>query len=125
LKEGRALGLSRAVTAMMDNSDGLALSLSDLADAGKTGFVVHQENLPQADGLEAWSEGQALDFVLHAGGDFELLFTLRPEKLAVAREACRFTVIGYVVEEGLWLEEKGELRPLRGRGFEHMRRGGE
>ena len=31
LAEGRALAQSRAVTAMMDNSDGLALSLSDLA----------------------------------------------------------------------------------------------
>ena len=32
LKEGRALALSRSVTAMMDNSDGLALSMSDLAE---------------------------------------------------------------------------------------------
>ncbi|MCX6670043.1 MAG: thiamine-phosphate kinase, partial [Methanothrix sp.] len=40
LKEGRALAQSRAVTAMMDNSDGLALSLSDLAEVSRVGFVV-------------------------------------------------------------------------------------
>ncbi len=40
LKEGRALAKSRAVTAMMDNSDGLALSLSDLSEVSRVGFVV-------------------------------------------------------------------------------------
>ncbi|NYT02177.1 MAG: thiamine-phosphate kinase [Methanosarcinales archaeon] len=121
LKEGRALALSGAATAMMDNSDGLALSLSDLAEAGKTGFVVRQESLPRAAGLEAWPEEESLDLMLFSGGDFELLFTLCPEKLAEARQACPFTAIGYVVEEGLWLEDRGARRLLPTRGFEHMR----
>jgi len=38
LAESRALAKSRAVTAMMDNSDGLALSLSDLAEVSQVGF---------------------------------------------------------------------------------------
>ena len=48
LKEGRALAKSRAVTAMMDNSDGLALSLSDLSEVSRVGFVVNEEALPVA-----------------------------------------------------------------------------
>ena len=47
LAEGRALAKSRAVTAMMDNSDGLALSLSDLAEVSRVGFVVQEEALPR------------------------------------------------------------------------------
>ena len=41
LKEGRALAKSRAVTAMMDNSDGLALSLSEHGRGLRAG--VHRE----------------------------------------------------------------------------------
>ncbi len=51
LKEGRALAKSRAVTAMMDNSDGLGLSLSDLSEVSRVGFVVKEETLPVAKGL--------------------------------------------------------------------------
>ena len=36
-EEGRALAMSRAATAMMDNSDGLALSLSDLSGVSRVG----------------------------------------------------------------------------------------
>lgn len=39
------------MTAMMDNSDDLALSLSDLAEVSRVGFVVQEEALPVAEGL--------------------------------------------------------------------------
>ena len=46
LKEGRALAKSRAVTAMMDNSDGLGLSLSDLSEVDRVGFMVPKKLRP-------------------------------------------------------------------------------
>ena len=38
------------------------------------------------------------------------MFTVRPEGLEAAREACALTVIGVVVEEGIWMEngKRGE-----------------
>lgn len=120
LAEGRALAKSGAVTAMMDNSDGLALSLSDLAEVSRVGFVVHEERLPVAGGLEdAVGRESAKEMVMSAGGDFELVFTVRPEGLDAARRACELTVIGEVVAEGIWMEAKGEKKRVQARGYEH------
>jgi thiamine-monophosphate kinase len=120
LKEGRALAQSRAVTAMMDNSDGLALSLSDLAEVSHVGFVVREEALPVAEGLaEIVGQEKALEMVMSAGGDFELVFTVRPGGLEAAKKACELTVIGEVVEEGIWMEREGQRRRMETRGYEH------
>ena len=121
LKEGRALALSRSVTAMMDNSDGLALSLFDLAEVSKVGFVVHEEALPIAEGIEEMvGRREAVDLVLSAGGDYELVFTVRPEKIEEARKASDLTVIGSVVEEGIWIEAGGKKKKLEPKGYEHF-----
>jgi thiamine-monophosphate kinase len=87
LKEGRALAKSQAVTAMMDNSDGLALSLSDLSEVSRVGFVVYEDRLPIIPGLEDMvGHDEAVNIVMSAGGDFELVFTVNPERLTAARE---------------------------------------
>ncbi len=51
--------------------------------------------------------------VMGAGGNFELVFTVRPEGLEAARRACELTVMG---GEGIWME-----RGAKGDGW---RRGG-
>lgn len=120
VKEGRALAQSRSVTAMMDNSDGLALSMSDLAEVSGVGFVVREEALPIADGIEAMvGHKEAVDLVLRAGGDFELVFTVKPDMLETASKACDLNVIGSVVEEGIWIESKGKRQRLEPKGYEH------
>ncbi|HNU39223.1 MAG TPA: thiamine-phosphate kinase [Methanothrix sp.] len=121
LAEGRALAKSGAVTAMMDNSDGLALSLSDLSAASRVGFVVYEERLPLAEGLEEMvGRERAVEMAYCAGGDFELVFSVGTEKLEAARQACRLTVIGEVVKEGIWMERDGEWVRLEAKGYEHM-----
>jgi len=62
---------------------------------------------------------KALEMVMSAGGDFELVFTVRPEGLEAARKACELTVIGEVVEKGIWMEKNGERRRVEARGYEH------
>jgi thiamine-monophosphate kinase len=120
LKEGRALAKSRAVTAMMDNSDGLALSLSDLSEVSGVGFVVYEDCLPIIPGLEEIvGHEEAVGIVMSAGGDFELVFTVKPGGLEAARQACELTVIGAVVDEEIWMESQGERRRIEPKGYEH------
>jgi len=123
MKEGRALALSRSVTSMMDNSDGLALSLFDLAEASGVGFLVKDEKIP-IDPLVARvavDEGDALDLALTAGGDFELVFTVSPDLMDRARQACDFTVIGKVLEEReIMIDSERGRKRLEPRGYEHM-----
>jgi thiamine-monophosphate kinase len=125
VKEGRALALSRSATSMMDNSDGLALSLFDLSEASSVGFSVQEEKIP-IDPLVARmakDEGDALDLALHSGGDFELVFTASPDRIDGARQACDFTVIGTALEEReIVIESEGGRKRLEPRGYEHMLR---
>jgi thiamine-monophosphate kinase len=120
LKEGQALAMSRSVSAMMDNSDGLALSLFDLAEVSGVGFAVSEEALPIAEGIEDMvGHQEAVDLVLSAGGDFELVFTVKRERIEDAMKACDLTVIGSVIEEGIWIEAGGRRRRLEPKGYEH------
>jgi thiamine-monophosphate kinase len=123
VKEGRALALSKSVTSMMDNSDGLALSLFDLAEASGVGFSVQEERIPIDPLVVGVAEERedAVDLALYAGGDFELVFTVRPDRIDGARLACDFTVIGKVLEEReIVIESERKKKTLEPRGYEHM-----
>ncbi|WMW22088.1 thiamine-phosphate kinase [Methanolobus mangrovi] len=94
------LARSGAVTCMMDTSDGLAMSLHDLADLNGVGFVIEEDALPiQAELSEfiTYDTDILTEFALYTGGDFELLFTVSPEMLESAQSVCYLNVIGEVV----------------------------
>lgn len=117
IKEGIRLAESGAVTSMMDNSDGLALSLHQLAEINGCGFLIRAELLPvppEPDG--------SLDLALYAGGDFELLFTVMPDRLRGAMDACKLTVIGEVTPEGVFLEDDTtkEIKEIEQRGYRSL-----
>lgn len=107
VEEGQLLGRA-GVSAMMDDSDGIALSLYDLAGVNECGFEIDTSKLPLAPGIPV---EQARELALHGGGDYELIFTLSPDKLPVA--GVPFTVIGTVVAEkavtadGITLAKRG------------------
>jgi thiamine-monophosphate kinase len=72
ITEGVAIGYSGA-TSMMDISDGLALSLHDLAGVNTVGYEIHAAQLPLIPELPP---DEAQEFALFGGGDYELLFTI-------------------------------------------------
>lgn len=123
INEGMALAESRAVTSMMDISDGLALSLHDLNKASSVGFKIYESRLPVLQGVRRLLKGEELlEAVVYTGGDFELLFTVAPDKIEKARKACPLTVIGEVIGEGVFIERAGRLEELKARGYEHFGR---
>ncbi len=98
--EGQMLAQSGAVTSMMDTSDGLSLSLYDLARVNGVGFEIGEEALPVDPELFGlFCDEDITDLALYSGGDFELLFTVDPEKISEAESACYLNVVGKVIEQ--------------------------
>lgn len=108
--EGQILGKA-GVSAMMDDSDGIALSLYDLMSAGGCGFAIDSEKLPLPAGIPA---DKARELALYGGGDYELIFTIAPERFPV--EGVPATVIGTVVTERTVTVDGA---PLEKRGYQH------
>lgn len=113
---GRVLGQRRLATAMIDVSDGLSTDLEHLCRESGVGAVVVAESVPRRD------VRRGLDFALHGGDDYELLFTARrqvPNRIAGVPVTC----IGRIVSgRKLWLEEaQGRRKRLKPRGWEHFR----
>lgn len=121
INEGMALAKTHAVTSMMDISDGLALSLHDIAKASRVGFKIYEDRLPVLPCIRnLLKKDELLEASVFTGGDFELLFTLNPDKINEAKNACLFSVIGEVIREGIFIERSNAIEELKGRGYEHF-----
>lgn len=119
VSEGRAL--APFVTSMMDVSDGLARSLGQLAEASDVGFRITEREIPVLDETAQFADSpqERREMALHTGEDFELVFTISPDRLQKAQEAVSFRVIGEVTEAGMQLDMPDGPVPLEDRGYEH------
>jgi len=116
---GEGLELAPYAGAMIDVSDGLVRSLHQLAEASGVGFEVEYEKipvLPEVGELAAHEEDRR-EMALYTGEDFELLFTVPPERLEAVQQAIDCTVIGRTVSDRRVLLKEGE--ELSDRGYEH------
>lgn len=84
-----ALSVAADASAMTDVSDGVAVSLHQLAEASGVGFDVRSESLPLVEGAE-------FDDV-YFGGDYELLFTV-PEDVELDLDDGCYSEIGVLRE---------------------------
>lgn len=125
LLEGKIL--SGYASSCMDISDGLALSIHELAKQSKAGFRIYEEKIPINHGLKKIGGAFGVstkDMVFYKGGDYELLFTLAPEKyekvhnLLINMGSCA-TVIGEITDGGnIIVDKDGGESELENRGWD-------
>ena len=125
-KEARILAESGAVTSMMDTSDGLAMSLYDLARESHVGFRIRESTLPILKEVREFvsSYEEMLELSLYTGGDFELLITIDPQQMKKVQNICNLTVIGECTkyEAGIVLESPGcRLTTIEQRGYQQLK----
>jgi thiamine-monophosphate kinase len=123
--EGQAL-LRVGVRAAIDISDGLLSDLGHICQMSRVSSRVRLDRIPVPPQLEAAFGDEALGLALSGGEDYELLFTAGREVMdeVIRRVGCQVTVIGEVVEGEpggvILVDEKGNIVPRDGRGWEHF-----
>ena len=113
----------------IDVSDGLGADLGHICRASGLAAVLESASLPVSRALSTWiSDPRQLLALQLAGDDYELCFTVPPERepaLAQIASATHtpITRIGILAPgEGVhYLDEAGELMPAPAGGYEHFR----
>jgi len=118
--EGQALAAAGA-TAMLDVSDGLAIDLHRLCEAGGVGARIVEAAIPV-------HPAATLADALGGGEDYELLAAVPPEAADVAEEELRATFgttltrIGEVTDGPVVVvDDAGRERPIGDAGWDHFR----
>jgi thiamine-monophosphate kinase len=125
---GALLGERRLASAMIDLSDGLSSDLAHLCQESHVGALIDAAYLP-IDPLIAQANINAPDALTHAldgGEDFELLFTVRPQRVARLPhelDGVHVTHIGEVraPSAGIKILVNKRARTLKPAGFVHFR----
>jgi thiamine-monophosphate kinase len=126
---GALLGRTRAASACMDLSDGLADAVTQLAESSGTGAAIDASLLPIPECARRWFAGRGADPIassLAGGDDYELLFAVSPRRrgrLKTVIQQARgvpVTRIGKLTETpGVVLMREGASTPMPG-GFTHF-----
>ena len=128
LNEGVALARSKAVTAAIDSSDGLAWSLHEIARSSRVGITL--DKLPIADEVERFAETNKLvssELGLYGGEEYELVVTVKPRLWDSAKEAVRsaggdLMPIGKVTAaKGVFSKAFEKRVAVECKGYEHFR----
>jgi thiamine-monophosphate kinase len=122
---GRELAQKNIASSMIDISDGLSVDLMHLCEESGTGAEIDLQSLPLSPGMKKFGGKRAVEYALHGGEDFELLFTATLEKeklLEGPKKRFRITKIGRMTrKKGIFaLDPYGAKRPLRVKGYEHF-----
>ncbi len=127
ISSGEYLNANNLATSMIDLSDGLSSDLAHVCRASNVGAQIFADKIPFDKKLKPLAESfaQKIDFALHGGEDFELLFTANPKKkirLKKEYEKRGFSCIGEITANADRIElihgEKSEI--LEPKGFRHF-----
>ena len=114
---GRYLREKKLASAMIDTSDGLSVDLAHICQESAVGAMIYSESLPRLRGPKC------LQFALHGGEDYELLFTAPPRaKIPNLIAGVYVTRIGEIVAgKGVGVADaQGRTKPLQPEGWQHF-----
>jgi len=125
---GQWLAKKGLPTSMMDLSDGLSTDLSRLCAASAVGALLEIVKIPNVQLPDAAPElsHDSLQLALHGGDDYELLFTVPPQKamlLPNSFRGVRLTAIGRITQKReLLLKKNGRVIQLTPSGWDPFRK---
>ena len=131
IKEGRVLAGPVGASSCQDTSDGLKATIEAIAEASAVGFEVLEQAIPIDDAVRAVAEVRGVDpatLAMSASPDFQLLFTISPERLPECRRllgdvGTSLIVLGRTVVEtdGIYMAAAdGRRSALPGIGWRHQ-----
>jgi thiamine-monophosphate kinase len=112
--------LCGVANACIDISDGLSSDLGHILQQSQVGACVFWDELPLSTAVLTYINDTG-DWLLPlvAGDDYQLCFTVSPEKIAQVPEGCQ--KIGIIeAERGLRLNKAGIIQSLEVKGYEHF-----
>ncbi len=114
-------------SAALDVSDGLVADLNHICEASDLGAVIDVENLPLSPAVLAINDlALVRNWALSGGDDYELCFTVPPEKMPelamlIAQGKINASVIGKMIAgSGVHCELDGEMFELASAGYQHF-----
>jgi len=122
---GKILRRKGLASAMIDTSDGLSTDLSHLCEESGVGAKIEEQRIPRARVGKPLREVD-LQFALHGGEDYELLFTARRgKKIPSSIAGVQITRIGQITpgHKIVLINKVGTAQKLQPKGWEHFRRG--
>ena len=129
LKLGVALAKNKIISSSIDSSDGLALSLHELAKHSKVGIEI--DELPTTEEVSTFSDINNLsleDLVLYGGEEYEIVATIPKDRLCKAYELTKMIgekliVIGKVTSNfpKVYLSLGGKKTEIKQRGWVHLK----
>jgi thiamine-monophosphate kinase len=124
-RQSFGLALARYFSSSIDSSDGLAVSLYELASRSK-GVDIIIYTIPSVKGLDRFAQENTLDkheLVFHGGEEYEIVATISPTKIRKAEVAARKAGVGLHVI-GRVQKGSGNVfagnRILENRGYMHL-----
>jgi len=121
---GRDLARLKLASAMIDISDGLSVDLVRLGEESGYGAEIHMEMLPVSPELRALQR-RAYDFALNGGEDYQLLFSVAPEKVKILsrlKKKHAVTCIGKIIQtKGFYvIDRHGRRQRLLPQAWQHF-----
>ena len=119
------MALNGYAHSMLDISDGLAQDLGHILTASRVGAALHLEQLPLSATLQQLPREQAWQLALTGGDDYELCFTIAPERF---KQFCQhyagqfqLQVIGQIIASpGLTLWYQQQPYDMNLQGYQHF-----
>lgn len=125
------LKLSKYLSSSIDSSDGLAISLYELAKESKVDLLIYKEKIPTSSGLEKFSQINNIDMedlIFYGGEEYHIIGTITKKNLTKINRLAKkykldFYIIGKVIagKGRVFIEYSNQKRKiLKNKGFIHL-----